>query len=85
MSANEQAQNSCAIKKSNYIKNFLAADVFYKLFNGLKCEIKNSDFTLDLYSYKKKLKNASKNIKKKQWKISKVLFNWALNNMLFKK
>ena len=74
---NYQAEKSCVIRKTNVLKSFLATDIFYKKSNAFKCEIKNSDFTLDVNSYIK----IEKQIKEHQniENISSVVFKWTLN------
>lgn len=51
MKNNNQARNYCAIKKVKALNIFEGKERFHKEIIGLKCDIKNSDFTFDLESY----------------------------------
>ena len=58
--------NYCAIDKVYRLHNFLGKEIFYEKTIGLKCDIKNSNFTLDharSNSIEKKIKEYLKTTK----------------------
>lgn len=71
-----EAAKYCAIKKINYLNDFLGKEIFYKETIGLKCDIKNSDFTLDINSYNILANKIQEYRRKKRKKLWKVEFNW---------
>ena len=46
-----KAKKYCSITKVNYLGEFSGKEIVYRKYMGLKCDIKNSDFTLDIESY----------------------------------
>lgn len=76
MKSSNQAKDNCGIKKVNFFKDIFGRDIFYEQKIGLKCDIKNSEFTFDTESYqamKKQLKEYKKN---KSIKIGNAEINW---------
>lgn len=72
-----RADKYCAIKKVDYLWNFLGNDIFYKKDIGLRCVIKNSDFTLDIESFTKIKNNIKNEIDRKKKILGKVEFYWS--------
>lgn len=74
---NNQATKYGSITKVNYLHDFLGKEIFYDKSPGLRCEIKNSDFTFDNEGFNMLGKKYQRILKNRQ-KCSLVKFNWLV-------
>ena len=73
----------CSIDKIDYLKGYLGRDIFYRKRIGLKCDIKNSEFTLDTESYTT-LEKKIKNYQKEKGNLIYAEFNWPVRKKLIR-
>ena len=67
----------CSVGKINYFWDYLGKEIFYKQLNGFKCDIKNSDFSIDSDRFKMIKKEIVKHSRQEKYK--HVEFNWVSN------
>ena len=72
-----QAEKYCRITKISYLYNFLGKEIFFRKSTGLKCDIQNSDFTLDNTSFYAIAKNIKEYETTKRIKFFE--FNWSID------
>lgn len=86
ISSKYQADKYCSISKVNHLIDYIGKEIIYEKTVGLKCKIKNSDFTLDINSYnsiKKDIKKHQTNKTNKNLGLMYVEFNWPIENKAF--
>lgn len=71
-----QAHKYCDFKQVNYLRDYYGKDILYGHKIGLKCRIKNSDFTLDTKSYEIIKKNIQE-YQKRKGKLGVAEFHWT--------
>lgn len=74
--SNNQAEKSCAIKNIYVLNYYFGNEMMNSKKTGLKCDIKNSDFTLDVDSYNVIAKSIINYQKNKRKKLAIAELNW---------
>ena len=73
-----QAEKYRSIKKVNFLYDFLGKEIVYMQDIGLKCDIKNSNFTLDYESYNVIAKKIQEYQANKRIQLKYAEFNWPV-------
>ena len=69
----------CSVENINFLSAYMSKEIFYKQTNGLKCDIKNSNFSIDSERFEL-IKKQIEKYSRKNKKFKDVAFNWMPSN-----